>query len=332
MCCFLFIFSVLIPFYLADRRESYNNNNNNNNTVRLYTGKNQFHSLSCCSRETGHPLGWTTDSPSSFSSVRYSPSKSQILTVYGCQCGKRLPLEWSSGSRLHHSVSSDFQQQSASPPVCHSVVQSRLIQTSTSVPSTSTRSNTCLIFSLGNYCFNLLLRSYSNYVFFIVVCSWTNPEFPLRRFTDTVSSKGCYHHTFCSLSSGKRGPAARCCLISSPKRTVVATLLGMAGDDVGMCFLHQKATGRETRGAKCEELTADHAREKEIQLVKLEAKKEIELISIAAQVSSSTSTPDNSVGKQGLPQYQDGEDIASYLVRLERVAELRSIDKDSFVV
>ncbi|KAK3870905.1 hypothetical protein Pcinc_023931 [Petrolisthes cinctipes] len=89
----------------------------------------------------------------------------------------------------------------------------------------------------------------------------------------------------------------------------------MTGDDVGKFVLQQQAIEREERAAEREERVRAVERECEervraaelegkqreceekLQLAKLEANKEIKLFRIAAQVSSSRPTPDDSVGQ-----------------------------------
>lgn len=56
------------------------------------------------------------------------------------------------------------------------------------------------------------------------------------------------------------------------------------------------------------------------------------MVHINANFPSSTKIPDELLGKPHFPQYQDGEDIISYLVQFDRVAELQNIDKGSFAV
>lgn len=67
-------------------------------------------------------------------------------------------------------------------------------------------------------------------------------------------------------------------------------------------------------------------------MAKLTADKEFELAHLAAQGRPEQASTDNYVSKPRLPQYQEGEDIASYLVRFERVAELLNVDRERYAV
>lgn len=118
-----------------------------------------------------------------------------------------------------------------------------------------------------------------------------------------------------------------------------AVSLGLSFVDIGKFALQQQAIERDERAAE-REAAAEHEaaaaavaeHEEKLQLARLEANKEITLARIAAQASSSRSALEDSVGKPRFPQYQDGEDIASHLVRFERVAELLYVDEESYAV
>ena len=136
-----------------------------------------------------------------------------------------------------------------------------------------------------------------------------------------------------------------------------AVSLGLQGEEVGKFVLHQQALERderaaeraaqmeaEERAAQKEERAAQREaaerdaqreaaeREAQLAMAKLTADKELELARLAAQGRSERASPDNHVSKPCLPQYQEGEDIASYLVRFERVAELLNVDEESYAI
>ncbi|XP_076041374.1 uncharacterized protein LOC143025500 isoform X2 [Oratosquilla oratoria] len=159
-------------------------------------------------------------------------------------------------------------------------------------------------------------------------------------------------------------------MISVQELKEQAIALGLAGGDVGKYVIEQQAIEREEREkerrAKKEEIEhktrlaeieaekakieAEKAKieaekekakieaekekakiEAEKEKAKIEAEKELELARITA-TKQPTATPHDSVSRPQLPLLQEGEDIASYLNRFERIAELLKLSSDSYAV
>lgn len=118
-----------------------------------------------------------------------------------------------------------------------------------------------------------------------------------------------------------------------------AMRLGFSCEDVGKFVLQQQALEREERAAEHRERKEEEERkprlaklEAEKGKARVEAEKEIELARITAQCTPARSSPGESVSKPRLPQYKDGEDIVSYLVRFERVTNLLKVNESSYAV
>lgn len=107
-----------------------------------------------------------------------------------------------------------------------------------------------------------------------------------------------------------------------------AEAIGLEGSEVGQWILQQQKYEREERQREREERQA----EREAQERQAEREKEIRLAELQARGKPQVSVPPDSVTKPKLPVYADNEDIATYLVRFERVAELLELDKDSYAV
>ncbi|XP_076060383.1 uncharacterized protein LOC143036685 isoform X1 [Oratosquilla oratoria] len=143
-------------------------------------------------------------------------------------------------------------------------------------------------------------------------------------------------------------------MISVQELKEQAIALGLAGGDIGKYVIEQQAIEREEREkerrAKKEEIEhktrlaeieAEKAKieaerekakiEAEKEKAKIEAEKELELARITA-TKQPTATPHDSVSRPQLPLLQEGEDIASYLNRFERIAELLKLSSDSYAV
>ena len=113
-------------------------------------------------------------------------------------------------------------------------------------------------------------------------------------------------------------------------------VLGLSGDDLLKYILHQQTIHREER-AKEREAVRDTERAR-LDALKIEADKEKAKQDHDLQMAKVNSptiagvNPSPKVQRPTMPLYQDGEDIANYLVRFERVAELLGIDTDSYAV
>ncbi|KAK3887702.1 hypothetical protein Pcinc_008187 [Petrolisthes cinctipes] len=97
-----------------------------------------------------------------------------------------------------------------------------------------------------------------------------------------------------------------------------AESLGLQGEDLSKYVLHQQAVERDERAK-------ERDKEREFQLAKLRAETEL------ARVNSQISISSHEVGPK-LPAYQESEDLNTYLVRFERVAELLQLKPTSYAV
>ena len=117
--------------------------------------------------------------------------------------------------------------------------------------------------------------------------------------------------------------------------------LGLAGEDAVKYVLNQQAAGRDERAKEREFLSG----EREVQIARWEAEKaklELEKEKVkseteleVARLGGSRSAPPvytEGVVRPTLPVYKDGEDVAGYLTRFERVAALLDLNKASYAV
>ena len=129
-----------------------------------------------------------------------------------------------------------------------------------------------------------------------------------------------------------------------------AIALGLSGSEVGQYVIRQQAYEREEwaaeqhaqqdkteQQARQEKAIAEwQARQKEaeqqerLELVRLTA--ETERMRLSAQVKPDPLSIPEAAARPRLPVYQDGEDIATYLTRFERVAELLQLDVGTYDV
>ena len=113
-----------------------------------------------------------------------------------------------------------------------------------------------------------------------------------------------------------------------------AKLLGIPEPDIANYVTGRQAFEREERERerqvrKEERLDREAERLAKIQLAKIEANKAVELAR-AANPHNPLLHLNDSVSRPKLPLLQDGEEITSYFNRFERVAELLSVDPDSY--
>ena len=109
--------------------------------------------------------------------------------------------------------------------------------------------------------------------------------------------------------------------------------LGLTGESVGQYIMQQQAAAREERAQarqlEKQKIEAEASRiEAEREKVKLAH--ELELAKLGKPVMTEPGTL--SVNQPRLPEYKDGEDMASYLVRFERVGNLLGIPENSYAV
>ena len=71
---------------------------------------------------------------------------------------------------------------------------------------------------------------------------------------------------------------------------------------------------------------------REFEIAKLKAETELAQARAAGGVTNPTFHYTDAVARPKLPTYTDGEDIASYFVRFERVADLLNISRDTYAV
>ena len=129
-----------------------------------------------------------------------------------------------------------------------------------------------------------------------------------------------------------------------------AVSMGLIGEAVLKFVLDQQALLRDERAREREERAkerdaAERAKDRELKQAEINAAAEKQRLDNAAEqarldhelelarikVSSNSICSDNPV-KPTLPVFKDGEDIASYLIRFERVAELLNLDKETYAV
>ena len=126
-----------------------------------------------------------------------------------------------------------------------------------------------------------------------------------------------------------------------------AITLGLSGNDIGRFVLRQQTYKREERAIERErerEEKEREEREKERQLERergereeREKKREFELAKLRLAKESAEAKPallyhDSSVRGSKFPTFQEGEDIASYLTRFERIATLLKVKGSSLAV
>ena len=123
-----------------------------------------------------------------------------------------------------------------------------------------------------------------------------------------------------------------------------AEALGLKGDDVAKYVINQQNIAREERTRerelKKEELETDKARiEADKEKARIEAEKEkvklaheLELARLQVNPSHSILPVSEGVVKPSLPVFKDNDDIASYLIRFERVASLLDLAKETYAV
>ena len=109
-----------------------------------------------------------------------------------------------------------------------------------------------------------------------------------------------------------------------------AQLMGL--DEEGIADYVKEAREREDRAQERELLKkqADVESEKvQAEAEKVRLDHELEMAKISGIITPTFSDP--SV-KPSLPAYRDGEDISSYLIRFERIAQLLNLNPDSYAV
>lgn len=67
-----------------------------------------------------------------------------------------------------------------------------------------------------------------------------------------------------------------------------------------------------------------------MELTKLESKERIQLARVAAKGTQLATVSCNNVNRRSLPAYQDGEDMAVYLSKSEKVAQLLDANKENY--
>ena len=107
-----------------------------------------------------------------------------------------------------------------------------------------------------------------------------------------------------------------------------AESMGLKGDAVANYIVHQQTAAREER-----------AKERDFQRKQIEADQEkvrlahqLDMAKLQSTNASITPLYSEGIVRPSLPVFKDGEDISSYLIRFERVADLLKISKDSYAV
>lgn len=131
--------------------------------------------------------------------------------------------------------------------------------------------------------------------------------------------------------------------------------LGFTGVDVGQYVLQQQKFEREERAREREERAREREdrklkeereerareredrklkeeREFELSKLRLEKDSELKLAQLQASSKSAKVVEGENIDRPRLPAYKDGEDIASYITRFERIADLLKLDEDLYAV
>ncbi|XP_050701836.1 uncharacterized protein LOC126988072 isoform X2 [Eriocheir sinensis] len=120
-----------------------------------------------------------------------------------------------------------------------------------------------------------------------------------------------------------------------------AVELGFSGTDVGQYVTQMQAYERGERAAERQERKEKEEAERQERKEEAEQQERLELarltaeterMRLSAQSKPATLTIPEAAARPKLPAYQDGEDIATYLTRFERVAELLQLDQDTYAV
>ncbi|KAG0712585.1 hypothetical protein GWK47_018185 [Chionoecetes opilio] len=106
-----------------------------------------------------------------------------------------------------------------------------------------------------------------------------------------------------------------------------AESLGLSGSDVAQFVIRQQTFEREERVTEREREREERGREKR------EKERQFELAKLQlTQQSGGAQSQDHLVSRPSLHAYHEGEDIASYLTRFERIADLLQLKEDSLAV
>ena len=112
-----------------------------------------------------------------------------------------------------------------------------------------------------------------------------------------------------------------------------AEAIGLKGEEIISYIRDEQKNEREERMREREIEKERKAREDSLERRKIEISHAEEMARIRASNSSATATVENtSARKPSLPEYKDGEDIATFLIRFERVAELLNIPQGQYAV
>ena len=114
-----------------------------------------------------------------------------------------------------------------------------------------------------------------------------------------------------------------------------AVELGLTGDCVEDYIKEKQAIFREERAKEREIEKYRYEVEKaklDLEREKVKANRDIELAKLNGQGAIALSTNCDGVKRPSLPMYKEGEDMANYLLRFERIAGLLNVDKSSYAV
>ncbi|KAK8374158.1 hypothetical protein O3P69_020971 [Scylla paramamosain] len=100
--------------------------------------------------------------------------------------------------------------------------------------------------------------------------------------------------------------------------------LGLSGAEIGQYVAHQQAYEREERTAERQARKEEAEQQERLELARLATESERMRLSAPGKPEAAA--------RPKLLAYQDGEDIAAYLTRFERVAELLELDKGTYAV
>lgn len=106
-----------------------------------------------------------------------------------------------------------------------------------------------------------------------------------------------------------------------------AEFIGLTGEAVAKFIFQQQSFERDERARE----RAEREKERERQERKEEREFELAKLKLANETPNQR-CQDSSIRGPELPTYQDGEDIAAYLTRFERIAELLQVQKDTLAV
>ena len=116
----------------------------------------------------------------------------------------------------------------------------------------------------------------------------------------------------------------------------MAESFGLKGTEAGKFVEHQQALQREERAKGREEREKEREKERIFELAQREEREKERVFELAKlKLEKEKPTPvlqDSSVRGPKLPAYHEDEDIASYLTRFERIAQLLGVKDDTLAV